>query len=148
MKTFKGHASLDFKVVVPDTFIQAFREAAAQPDASEFHKLMHAKHPENDEAYAEAIISNALRRVIRNSLCDELHAVGLGATVSPVKMDMVGMAPDHDAPVSPQVLHVTRPDGCVDVQSSADIGGALAYIKSGHTPAPTDVLEPLNKDPQ
>lgn len=110
MRTFKGTATLDFKIVVPDTFVAMFREAAQREDASEFHKLMHERHPQDDEAFTQAIISNALRRVIRNSLCDELHAVGLGATVSPVKMEMVGMAPDHDAPVNPQVIN---PDAAV-----------------------------------
>lgn len=135
MKTFKGHASIDFKIVVPQQFTDAFRAAAKAEDASEFHKLMQERHPENDEAFTEAIIANALRRVIRNCLCDELASVGLGATVSPVKMSLIGTVPDHDAEAVPQVLHITqRPDGCVDVHSSDDPGGALAYIASNHSP--------------
>jgi hypothetical protein len=138
MRTFKGQASLSFKIVVPDQFITMFRDAAQQSDASEFHKLMHAKHPENDEAFAEAIISNALRRVIRNSLLDELHVVGLGATVSPVTMSLIGMAPDHDAPAEPQLIEFKRNKGgstdVKSVESQDDIGGALAYIASNHTP--------------
>jgi hypothetical protein len=132
MRTFKGIAELSFKIVVPAQFIAQFREAAQAEDASEFLKLTQARHPENDEAFGQAIISNALRRVIRNSMAEELHQVGLGGTVSPVTMEMVGMAPDHDAPVAPQVVEVSRKAD--EAQSSDDPGGALAYIASNHTP--------------
>lgn len=102
MRTFRGEASLNFKLVVPDQFVASFREAAQAPDAPEFFKVQQAKHPENDDAFIEGIISNALRRVLRNRLLDEMAYVGIGGTVSPVKIQVMAAPPDHDGEVNPQ----------------------------------------------
>jgi hypothetical protein len=140
MRTYKGMAELSFRVVVPDQVTADFRAACQQEDATQFMKMTHERHPMNDEAFMQAFISNAIRRVLRDSLAEELHHAKMGGTVSPVTIEIIGVAPEHDAPVTPQVISVEHnKNGCTAVQSvesQDDPGGALAYIASNHTPVP------------
>lgn len=108
MRTFKGAASLDFKVVVPDTFLAELRAAAQDEDASPFYKHVQAKHPVNDDEFLAAVLSNAIRINMRGRLLDLLAEVNLGGTVSPVKIDVLAAAFEHDAPVEAQVLQFKR----------------------------------------
>jgi hypothetical protein len=107
MKTFTGKISMDFKVVVPDSFLAAQREACQAEDATPFQKQLQAAHPTNDDAFLEALLSNGIRKYTRNALCEELYSVGLGATLSPATIDIVAKVPDHDAaPAQPQLVLV------------------------------------------
>lgn len=122
MRTYKGIAELSFKVVVPDQTVADFRAACQQEDATPFMRLTQERHPVNDDEFMQAFVSNAIRRTLRNALAEELHQANMGGTVSPATIEIVACVPDHDAPVTPQV---------VDVQRKLD---------------PTAVLQPLNKD--
>lgn len=116
MRTFKGTLTQDFKVVVHEDFIKDMREAAQQEDASAFLKAIQAKHPLNDDAFCEAVISNGLRIASRDALARQIDSPVTGGTVSPARVSIISCIPEHDADANPQVL----------VKSATPIADALA----------------------
>lgn len=130
MKTFKAKLSLDVKIVVPDQFITQMRKDGASGLAV-FIGKMHEAHPTNDEAFIEAVLSNGLRTSVKANLLELFANSGLGGTVSPAKIDIVGQAPDHDAPTN--VHTITRdklvaqaPDSAVVSAPPVEVGAATA----------------------
>lgn len=105
MRTFHGKVSLDFKVVVPDTFVQLFRDAAVQEDATPFLLAVQAQHPKNDEAFIQAVISNGIRLATRAGVLNMLSD-GVGGTVSPASIEIIGVPRDFNTDVQPEVLDV------------------------------------------
>lgn len=108
MRTFKGTATLTFKVVATDEFLASMREAAEAQDASPFLKMTQERHPVNDDAFISAILANGIRQGIKLDLARRFDtSVGLGGTVSPASITITEAIPDHDAPAAvPQVVEV------------------------------------------
>lgn len=109
MKTFKGTTSMDFKIVVPDQFLADLRAAAQADDATPFLKQLQERHPENDDAFLAALLSNGVRKYVRNAVAEFLVTSGLGCTLSPATITVTEAPRDHDAaPAVPQVVEVDR----------------------------------------
>lgn len=109
MQTFKGTVSLDFKAVVPSTFLQECRDIAAGDNPSPFLLAVQKQHPVNDDAFIAAVLSNGVRRTLRNSLADLLHTSGMGGTVAPASITITEAVREHDAPPAvAQVIKVER----------------------------------------
>ena len=104
MKIFHGKVSMDFKVVVPDAFIKAMREASTFDDAK-FLKRAADLHPTNDEAFIQLILSNGIRVASRQGLL-QLLSDGVGGTVSPATIELLGVPQDFDTDVQPVLLTV------------------------------------------
>lgn len=105
MKTFHGKVSMTFKVVVPDTFIKDMREASTFDDAK-FLKRAAELHPVNDEAFIQMILSNGIRIASRQGLL-ALLSEGVGGTVAPASIELLGVPQDFDTDVQPVVLDYT-----------------------------------------
>ncbi len=103
MKTFKGTITSDFKIVVPDQFIANMRNDAKKEDAV-FLKVADTSHPVNDEAFIEMILKNGMRQHLKATLLELYANSGLGGTVSPARVEIIGVQEDHDAPVGVQVI--------------------------------------------
>lgn len=106
-RTFKGTVSCDFKLVVADQFIQELRTHALTDEASVSLKYFNERHPKDDEAFVEAVLANGLRVHYRNSAAELIGKTqGVGGSLSPATVSIIGVVPDHAAEARPQVLHV------------------------------------------
>lgn len=108
MKTFKGTLNIDFSIVVTEQFIEARRAQAKAEDTSVFLKRTDAEHPVNDEAFIEALLKNTIRRHVRESIAELCAGSGLGARIAPATIELIGLVPEHDAPVTVQEVLVER----------------------------------------
>jgi len=107
MRTFTGTYSGTFRIVVTDDLVAEFRKEA-QTSHSKALAAAHAAHPTNDEAFVEQVIKGGLRAVVKCSLADAIYDTpGMGGTVSPAKIEIVGLPADAaQQHVEPQVLEV------------------------------------------
>ncbi len=92
MRTFKFTLGLDFKVVVPDAFVQSIRDAATAEDASPFLSHAHAENPEDDEAFILVVLKNGIRKEMRRQLLAMLQNSGLGGTVAPASIEPIDIS--------------------------------------------------------
>lgn len=105
MQTFKGTLKSDLRVVVPQQFLEAMREAAQDSDATPFLKQVQANHPVNDDAFIQAILKNGLRKNIRDRIIELFAEAHLGGTVSPATIDLVEVPHDFNSDTpQPQVI--------------------------------------------
>lgn len=107
-RTFRGSATLDFKIVLTDKHITDLRELFAEPKATPFMKLVNEQHPVNDDAFAEAILRNGVRGFLRDALVSMLNQNGFGGSVSPAKIELLATPPEHRAPANIVSIDVAR----------------------------------------
>lgn len=107
-RTFKGTVACDFKMVVSDQFIQEMREHSRTEHASPGLKAMVERHPTNDEAFIEQVLSNGLRVHYRNCAAELIGSTeGIGGTLSPATVVVYGVPSNWEAQAVPDTL--TRP---------------------------------------
>lgn len=105
MKTFKGNTTFEFKIVVPDQLLKDLRADAKLDLSSEFLRIADQRHPENDDAFLEAIIKHGVRASVKANLLELMANSGMGGTVSPPSVNIIGKVPDgFDTHVQVQVL--------------------------------------------
>lgn len=87
MRTFHMTAGLDFKAVIPDSFVKFMREQA-QDTANRTEFLKHAQetYPEDDEEFILCVLKNGVRLGLRDSLRSQFAQSGLGLTLSPARV--------------------------------------------------------------
>lgn len=88
MKTFKGVISSDFRVVVPDQFIEGLRRDA-KSEGAVFLAIADKQHPVNDDAFVAAVLKNGMRQHLRATTAELFLNSGLGGTVSPATIEIV-----------------------------------------------------------
>lgn len=108
MRTYKGSVRFDVKIVAPDAFLADMRKWAQEEGASEFITLTNAKYPDNDDAFLMAVFKNGLRVAARANMLDLFAKTGLGGTVSPPTVEIIGGPPEFNADVAIQTLDVQR----------------------------------------
>jgi hypothetical protein len=106
MKTFKGTVTSDFKVVIPDQIVAKFRADAQSEGSTAFLRKAHEMHPVNDDAFIEMVLKNGLRSFLMHNTKELFLFSGMGATVSPARVELAAVVPDHDAPANINVLVV------------------------------------------
>jgi hypothetical protein len=106
MRTFNGRVQLDFKIVVPESFTQALRDTPEE-DITPFLRTMLDKHSTNDEAFTQAVLSNGVRLHLRHAFLGLLTG-GLGGSVSPVTIEIIGVPEDFSTDVQPVYVEVHK----------------------------------------
>lgn len=104
--TFKGHGSLDFKVVVNRAWLDFWRNEAKKEHTGAFMQHADAAHPTNDDAFIEAILRNGIRICLRENLVELLKNTGLGGTVAPAKVEIMAHIPGTASTAAIQVIEV------------------------------------------
>lgn len=106
MKTFKGTVTSDFKVVIPDQIVAKFRTDAQSEGSTAFLKKANEMHPVNDDAFIEMVLKNGLRSFLMHNTKELFLFSGMGATVSPARVEVAAVVHEHDAPVNINVVVV------------------------------------------
>jgi len=87
MRTFKLTLGLDFKAVVPEEFTKEMRAMVHDPMlSSPFLRKANEQAGDDDEAFTLAVLKNGVRRIVRNTLMDEMHRAGIGGSFSPASI--------------------------------------------------------------
>ena len=102
MQTFDMSASMDFRVVVPEPFLQQMREGCKLEDASEFQKFAQSTYPDDDDEFILCILRNGLKRHIRNTTIELLQSSGLGGSFAPVQLK------DREPPIDAEPVLATE----------------------------------------
>lgn len=96
MKTLAIAIALNGKITVPDSVIKDLRfeasAAAANPELTDGHDKyaaeMHVKFPDDDEAFVQALLKNALRSIIRNGFVEDVRGMGCGIKLAPAEVEV------------------------------------------------------------
>lgn len=107
MQTFKLDLALQTRIVVPQHFLTAMREAAQAEDANEFLKSTQERFPEDDDAFILAVLKNGLRKHVRHSVLDLFGGSGLGGSVSPLSLAVLDIEAEEEA----ELLEAVTPQG-------------------------------------
>lgn len=126
MKTFSGSISCNFRIVVPQQFLDALRRDA-QSEGSTFLKVAQAAHPENDDAFLAMVLKNGLRTHLKANTIELLVNSGLGGTVSPAKIEIIEVPEDFEPSVAAvQTLNVRK--ALEAYQQQAEVGRAAPLL--------------------
>lgn len=93
MRTFKFSAHVEGKITIPDTVLKDIRNMAAEEpvDGGPTHlNRLHKEHYENDDAFLQAALKNALRSIVRAGLLADLGNLGdgVGFRVAPPTVEV------------------------------------------------------------
>lgn len=97
MKTLSISIALSGKITVPDDIVKQLRtdaqSAAANSDiskefADQYAIDMNAKYPEDDEAFVQALLKNALRSIIRTGFAEDVNRMGCGIKLAPAQVEV------------------------------------------------------------
>lgn len=107
MKTFTGRIQSDFRIVVPQQFLEGLRRDA-KLEGAVFLKIADQAHPENDDAFLAMVLKNGMRQFLKANMLELLANSGLGGSVSPATVEIIEVPHEGDfhAEVSPQVVNV------------------------------------------
>lgn len=86
MRSFDLTIGTTATIAVPDQFLADMRIDAKSEDASSFLKAMQELHPEDDDAFLLAILTNGIRIGIREELTRITQTAGMSLRLAPAQV--------------------------------------------------------------
>lgn len=93
MRTFKFNIAVEGRITIPDAVLKDIRNLAAEAPVDggdTFLNKLHLDNYENDDAFLQGALKNALRSIVRNGLVGDIGSLGdgVGYRVAPATVEV------------------------------------------------------------